>query len=82
MSFGSHTTSASGALLASQNATPIETLEAAADQILELIITEDQTPLQKIIIEQLAKIIMASTKSAWKDARKTVGTSELENDAA
>ena len=72
--FGSYTTSASGALLASQNATPIETLEAAADQILELIITEDETPLQRIIIEQLAKIITASTKSVWKDIRKTSGT--------
>jgi len=72
--FGSYTTSASGALLASQNRTPIKTLEAAADQILELIVTEDETPLQTIIIEQLAKIISASTKSIWKDIRKTSGT--------
>jgi len=72
--FGSYTTSASGAALASQNSTPIETLEEAADQILELIITEDETPLQKIIIEQLAKIITASSKSIWQNVRKGTGT--------
>merc|ERR1712157_617860 len=60
-------------LISMTNRTPIKTLETAADQILDLIVTEDETPLQTIIIEQLAKIITASSKSIWKDIRKSTG---------
>mmetsp|Transcript_11015 Transcript_11015/g.15516 ORF Transcript_11015/g.15516 Transcript_11015/m.15516 type:complete len:943 (-) Transcript_11015:103-2931(-) len=72
--FGSYTTSASGALLGKEDLTRTQMLEATADQILDLLVTEEETPLQSIVIEQLAKIIAASSRSIWTDLRERSGT--------
>ena len=70
--FGDYTTSASGELLG-KDSTRTEIIEGVADQVLDLLATEEETPLQKIFIEQLAKIITASTRSAWSDIRERSG---------
>jgi predicted unusual protein kinase regulating ubiquinone biosynthesis (AarF/ABC1/UbiB family) len=78
--FGSYSTSASGALMGSgDNAegagqlTRTQLLEKSADQILDLVATEEETPLQQIFIEQLAKIVTASSRSIWHDLRERSG---------
>jgi len=71
--FGSYVTSASGASLG-QNKSRTELINDLADQILDLLATEEETPLQAIFIEQLAKIISASTKSVWSSLRESSGT--------
>ena len=70
--FGDYTTSASGELLG-KNSTRAETVENVAEQVLDLLATEEETPLQEIFIEQLAKIITSSTRSAWSDLRERSG---------
>lgn len=70
--FGSYTTSASGELLG-KNSTRTEIIEDVATQVLDLLATEEETPLQKIFIEQLAKIITSTTRSAWSDIRERSG---------
>ena len=70
--FGDYTTSASGELLG-KNSTRAEAIEALAIQILDLLATEEETPLQEIFIEQLAKIITATTRSAWSELRERSG---------
>eukprot|EP00548_Thalassiothrix_antarctica_P012967 CAMPEP_0194171536 /NCGR_PEP_ID=MMETSP0154-20130528/6094_1 /TAXON_ID=1049557 /ORGANISM="Thalassiothrix antarctica, Strain L6-D1" /LENGTH=805 /DNA_ID=CAMNT_0038883869 /DNA_START=11 /DNA_END=2428 /DNA_ORIENTATION=- len=79
--FGSYTTSASGELLgsgSSTNATTLtqtETLERYADQVLDLVFAEEETPLQSILLEQLAKIFTSHSRSMWtqlKDASWTL----------
>jgi hypothetical protein len=72
--FGNYTTSASGALLGRENASRIELLEGAADQVLDLVFTEEETPLQEIFLEQLAKIITSSSRSIWTGLRDQSGT--------
>lgn len=72
--FGNYTTSASGALLGRQNLTRTQLLESAADQLLDLIVTEEETPLQSIFLEQLAKIVTSSTRSIWNQLREQSGT--------
>merc|ERR1712176_1361722 len=39
----------------------------------DLLATEEETPLQGIFIEQLAKIITSSTRSAWSEIRERSG---------
>merc|ERR1712157_491808 len=70
--FGSYTTSASGELmnLGDDQKRKIVVLENAADQILDIVVTEEDTPLQNILIEQLAKLISASGKNIFKDIRE------------
>mmetsp|Transcript_2474 Transcript_2474/g.5296 ORF Transcript_2474/g.5296 Transcript_2474/m.5296 type:complete len:920 (+) Transcript_2474:140-2899(+) len=70
--FGDYTTSASGELLG-KNSTRTDIIEGVATQVLDLLATEEETPLQKIFIEQLAKIITSSTRSAWSDIRERSG---------
>mmetsp|Transcript_19991 Transcript_19991/g.37608 ORF Transcript_19991/g.37608 Transcript_19991/m.37608 type:complete len:923 (-) Transcript_19991:103-2871(-) len=70
--FGDYTTSASGELLG-QNSSRTDAVESVATQVLDLLATEEETPLQKIFIEQLAKIITSSTRSAWSDIRERSG---------
>eukprot|EP00581_Thalassiosira_minuscula_P014806 CAMPEP_0183723322 /NCGR_PEP_ID=MMETSP0737-20130205/14931_1 /TAXON_ID=385413 /ORGANISM="Thalassiosira miniscula, Strain CCMP1093" /LENGTH=927 /DNA_ID=CAMNT_0025953583 /DNA_START=135 /DNA_END=2918 /DNA_ORIENTATION=+ len=70
--FGDYTTSASGELLG-KDASRTETIENVATQVLDLLATEEETPLQQIFIEQLAKIITSSTRSAWSDIRERSG---------
>ena len=38
-----------------------------------MLATEEETPLQEIFIEQLAKIITSSTRSAWSEIRERSG---------
>jgi len=70
--FGDYTTSASGELLG-KNSTRTEVIEGVAAQVLDLLATEEETPLQKIFIEQLAKIITSTTRSAWSQIRENSG---------
>lgn len=72
--FGEYTTSSSGALLGKGNLSRTEVLEDAADQILDLVFTEEETPLQQIMLEQLAKIISASGRSILTQLRERSGT--------
>ena len=71
--FGDYTTSASGASLG-KNKSRAELINDLADQILELLATEEETPLQEIFIEQLAKIISSSSRTVWADLRERSGT--------
>lgn len=50
-----------------------EMLESVADQLLDVILTEEETPLQEIVNEQLAKILAASTRTLWSEARTRSG---------
>lgn len=72
--FGSFTTSASGALLGKKEISRTQKLEEAADQVLNIIFTEEETPLQEILLEQLAKIVSAGSRSIWTQARTRSGT--------
>ena len=36
----------------------ISTLEEAADQVLDIVVTDEETPFQDILFEQLAKIVL------------------------
>lgn len=70
--FGDYTTSASGASLG-QEKTRTELIDDLVDQVLDLVATEEETPLQTIFIEQLAKIISASGRSIWTEIRERSG---------
>jgi len=70
--FGEYTTSASGELLG-KDTSRAEAIENVATQVLDLLATEEETPLQQIFIEQLAKIITSSTRTIWSDIRKNSG---------
>ena len=72
--FGDYTTSASGANLGTGDKSRTEQVNDLADQILELLATEEETPLQTIFVEQLAKILSSSSKSSWKQLRDSSGT--------
>jgi len=72
--FGDYSTSASGALIGKEDASNLQMYRETADQILDLVVSEEETPLQAILIEQLAKIISASTRSIWADLRERSGT--------
>ena len=70
--FGDYSTSASGASLG-QEKTRTELIDDLVDQVLDLVATEEETPLQTIFIEQLAKIISASGRSVWTEIRERSG---------
>ena len=72
--FGNYTTSASGARLGKEDMSRADVLEGATDQILDLVFTEEETPLQDILLEQLAKITAASSRSIWTELRERSGT--------
>lgn len=72
--FGEYSTSASGALLGKANVSRAVLLEEAADQILDLVFTEEETTLQEIILEQMAKIISANGRTIWTELRERSGT--------
>ena len=72
--FGEYTTSSSGSMLGKHNMSRTQMLEQAADQILDLVFTENETPLQSIMLEQLAKIAAATSRSAWTQLREQSGT--------
>lgn len=48
-------------------------LETAADQVLDLVLTEEETPFQQILLEQLAKIISSTGRSIWTQLRERSG---------
>lgn len=72
--YGNYSTSTSGALLGQEGTPRTQMLDNAADQLLDLIVTEDETPLQNIFIEQLAKIWAANSRSIWAELRERSGT--------
>ena len=53
--------------------TSVDQLDQVADQILDVLLTEEETPLQKILIEQVCKILAANTRSLWTEARERSG---------
>lgn len=71
--FGDYATSASGALLGKGSVSRSQLLEGAADQVLDLVFTEDETPLQEIVLEQLAKIIASTSRSVFTEIRERSG---------
>lgn len=48
-------------------------IEESADTILDLIFTEDETPLQQIVLEQMAKIISSSGRYLFTELRERSG---------
>ena len=44
-------------------------VEAVADQVFSLLITEENTPLQAIVLEQLARVLSAGVRGSWKSLR-------------
>ena len=53
--------------------TSVDQLDQIADQVLDVVLTEEETPLQKILIEQVCKILAANTRSLWTEARERSG---------
>lgn len=72
--FGDYSTSASGALLGKEDLSVTEILEETADQVLDLLVTDEETALQDIFLEQLAKIVTAGSRSVWTQIRERSGT--------
>ena len=74
--FGEYTTSAAGELLAEKdkNFTQTEALERYADQVLDLVFAEEETPLQSILLEQLAKIFLSGSRSLVAQLRDASGS--------
>jgi predicted unusual protein kinase regulating ubiquinone biosynthesis (AarF/ABC1/UbiB family) len=70
--FGEYTTSASGASLGLEKSR-VELINDLADQVLDLLATEEETPLQTIFIEQIAKIMSSSSRSLWSELRERSG---------
>jgi hypothetical protein len=71
--FGEYTTSTTGALLGKENLSRTQRLEVAADQILDLVLSEQETPLQAIVLEQTAKIVAAGSRQLWSTVRERSG---------
>lgn len=71
--FGDYTTSASGASLGLDKSR-VELIDDLADQVIDLLVTEEETPLQSIFIEQVAKIVTSSSRSLWTTLRERSGT--------
>jgi hypothetical protein len=72
--FGNYTTSSSGALLGKKGMSRRQQLEDAADQVFGIVLSEEETPFQEILIEQLAKIVASSSRSLWTEVRERSGT--------
>ena len=71
--FGNFSTSSSGALLGKESLSRTQVLEEAADQVLDIVFSEEETPFQDILLEQLAKIVAANSRSIWTQARERSG---------
>ena len=72
--FGSYSTSASGALLGKEEQSRTQVLESLSDTVLNIVISEEETPVQEILIEQLAKIVTSSSRSIFTQLRERSGT--------
>lgn len=70
--FGDYTTSASGSSFGLKKSR-VELINDLADQVLDLLVAEEETPLQAIFIEQVAKIMSSSSRSLWSDLRERSG---------
>ena len=70
--FGEYTSSA-GALVGKENLSKSEILEDVAEQVLNLVFTEKETPLQHIFIEQMAKILSSSGRLLLTQIREQSG---------
>jgi hypothetical protein len=70
--FGDYTTSASGASLGIERSR-VELIDDLADQVLDLLASEEESPLQSIFVEQIAKIMSASSRSVWSELRERSG---------
>ncbi len=71
--FGDYSLSASGASIGVEKSR-VELINDLADQVLDLLVVEEETPLQSIFIEQIAKIMSASSRSVWSELRMRSGT--------
>mmetsp|Transcript_6338 Transcript_6338/g.9327 ORF Transcript_6338/g.9327 Transcript_6338/m.9327 type:complete len:893 (-) Transcript_6338:2192-4870(-) len=71
--FSDYTTSTSGNLLGKEDLSRTKMLEVAAEQVLDLIFCEEETPLQRIIVEQVAKIIGAQSRALWSNIKGASG---------
>jgi hypothetical protein len=71
--FGEYTSSVSGALIGKKYVSRSDILENLAEQCLELVFTEVETPLQKIFIEQIAKILSSSGRILFTQMREQSG---------
>lgn len=71
--FGEYTASSSGSVLGKEGVPRLQLLESTADQILDLVFSEEETPLQQILIEQLAKIVSSSGRAAFTNIRERSG---------
>eukprot|EP00980_Cylindrotheca_fusiformis_P006805 scaffold1426_cov83-Cylindrotheca_fusiformis.AAC.7 len=72
--FGNFSTSSSGALLGKESLSRTQVLEEAADRVLDIVVTEEESPFQDILLEQLAKIVAANSRSFWAEVRERSGT--------
>jgi len=48
-------------------------VEMAADQLFDLLVTEEASPLQAIVLEQLARVLNAGVRGSWKTLRDRSG---------
>jgi len=48
-------------------------VDKAADQVFDLLITEESSPLQAIVLEQLARLLNAGVRGSWKNLRDRSG---------
>lgn len=71
--FSEYATSASGALLGKEDLSRTQQIEAAVDQILDIVFSEEETPVQKILIEQIAKIVDANSRAILTELRDRSG---------
>ncbi|EKX47533.1 hypothetical protein GUITHDRAFT_137316 [Guillardia theta CCMP2712] len=69
--YSSYQTAAGGGSLVSA-AKPITTVvEEAAEQLSSLLLTEDDSPVQAIVLEQLARILNAGVRGTWTAIRNS-----------
>jgi hypothetical protein len=82
--FGSYSTAANSldsalsgggvkALAGSAGPSMASRVEKAADQVFDLLITEESSPLQAIVLEQLARLLNAGVRGSWKNLRDRSG---------
>ncbi len=71
--FGEFSTSSSGALLGKNNFTRTELLDETTDQIMDLLFSDEETPLQQILLEQVAKVVTSSGRYILTNVREQSG---------
>ena len=71
--FGEYTLSASGALPRKESLSRSEVLDDLAEQVLDLVFTENETPLQTIFVEQMAKFLSSNGRILLTQIREQSG---------